>query len=245
MAIGIDFGGAKHWTKEAAKLAPQITTINGTRYRRTVFGGSFRLYTPEMEKAEQQAELERQQNYQERMSYLNLSKEWYSMKEEDRIKIGNELFPLEKISELPTREEFQTLKGSSEMINDSPTYVPQSYFDYRKSKGGGELRSVVPKFTEIEKLTGAEKFREFAYKEQYFERNDQLNYFAGEVVRSNEEAQRKLRPEVIQEAKDQAIKQSEEMGMVGSARKTRKPLKKTPLQISSNPLENETVNIPT
>lgn len=238
----IDFGGANYWQGELGKLAPQRIQVNGQNFERKVFGGAYTWFDPVKEKEEQQRQ---QQDYQERMARLRVTKDWYSMSEEERQNIGKELFPMEVLSSsAPTREEFQALKGTSQKIDDADVYVPQSFTEYRRQREGGQMTSYTP-FTEIEKLTGAERFKEFAYKENYFERNEQLNAFAGEKIREQEEAQRKLRPEVIQEAKDKALAQREELASIGSVRKTRELTKKTSLQISTPSVETETVNIPT
>jgi hypothetical protein len=249
----IDFGGAKHWTREAGKLAPQEIKVGSRYFRRTVFGGPLVPFDPVKEKEEEE---ERQRAYQERMAELRVTTEWYSMSEEGRQNIGKELFPMDTLSsDVPTREEFQKLKGTSQKIDiaqghlhefdrrmDTDVYVPESFTKYRiKRLNEGSYGP----FTEVEKLTGAERFREFAFNDNYFERNEQLDYFAGERIREQEEAQRKLRPEVIQEAKNKAIAQREELASIGSVRKTRELTKKTPLQISTPSIETETVNIPT
>jgi hypothetical protein len=249
----IDFGGARHWASELGKLAEQEHRVGNQHFRRTKFGGPYMWFDPVAEKEEE----ERQQRaYQERMAKLRVTTEWYSMSEEERLNIGKELFPMDTLSSaVPTREEFQKLKGTSQKIDigqghlhefdrrmDTDVYVPESFTKYLIKRGNEN--SYTP-FTEIEKLTGAERFREFAFNDNYFERNEQLDYFAGERIREQEEAQRRRRPEVIQEAKNKALAQREELASIGSVRKTRELTKKTPLQISTPYLETETVNIPT
>lgn len=262
----MDFGVAKHWEKELNKLAPQNIVFNGQTFRRSVFGGPFEWYDAE---AEARDFANQQREFEQRTKEYQTQIDWYKMSEDERKRIGNELFQapvtpkggwnrqaLVDAGLIPE----SSLKNVSEQENLFPFIrgVRREPFD---SQYGAFVYA--PKFQETSTIYKQQarlnpnvtdknvlRFQDLALKEGYAFRNPDLDKFIQEEYQRYQTVQAQNTPEAIQKAKSQQLEVKEQVALRSGREAVRKTPRKSPLQINiseeTSQLPQETsVNLPT
>jgi len=262
----MDIGGAKHWQSELSKLAPQERVVNGQTFRRSVFGGPYVWYDAE---AEARDSANQQRMHEQKMKNLQTNIDWYGMSEDDRKRIGNELFQAPVTPEGGWNKQAlvdagliaeSRLKNVSEQENLFPLIR-----DVRRDPFDSEKGAFVfaPKFQETSTVYNQQsrlnpnvtnentlRFQELALKEGYAFRNPDLDKFIQEEYQRYQTVQEQNTPEAIQKAKSQQIEVKEQVALRSGRETIKKTPKKSPLQINiaeenSQLTQENPVNIPT
>lgn len=254
----MDFGGARHYYGERAKLAPQTIVVNGNHYERTEFGGPWKFFIPENRARE---EREAKEAYEKRMSELNTTKEWYSMTEEQRKDIGSKLFPTVATPEGGwTREKLVEAGIFSKAALSRPEssasfFSAQGQLGSIKQKGMDSENQPIFTFQSKAALVPQEigRFSQLASAEGYFPENKELNEFLTQIGREAKSELTKLAPKAIEAAKTEALEKQIEASQDMPRSSGRDTLKRGLSSSAKNTLrvggfdatQEQTVNIPT
>lgn len=261
-----DFGGAKHWESELSKLAPQDIVLNGQTYRRSVFGGAYEWYDAE---AEARDFANQKREFEQMTKAYQTEIDWYKMSEDERKRIGNELFQAPVTPEGGWNKQAlvdagligkSSLKAKSEQENLFPFIrgvrrdpSDPEYGDFVFAPQYQETSTVYNQPSRLNPNVTDEnilRFQDLALKEGYAFRNPDLDKFIQEEYQRYQTIQEQNTPEAIQKAKSQQIEIKEQVALRSGREAVRKTPRKSPLQINiseeTSQLPQETsVNLPT
>lgn len=262
----LDFGGAKHWEKELIKLAPQDIVLNGQTFRRSVFGGVFEWYDAKAE-ARDFANLQRE--FEQRTKEYQTQIDWYKMSEDERKRIGNELFQapvtpeggwdrkalvdagLIAESSLRNRSEQENLFPFIRDVRRDPSDPQEGAFVFapksqQTSTVYNQPSRLNPNVTDENVL----RFQDLALEEGYAFRNPDLDRFIQEEYQRYQTVLEQSTSEAIQKAKTQQSEIKEQVALRSGRESVKKTPRKSPLQINiseeNSQLPQEiSVNLPT
>jgi len=226
------------------------------------YGASYEAFDPQ----EEQRQL---QESQSRIQKLQTLRDWYGMSEDERKRIGSELFQAPVTPEggwnrqalieagivgeavLKNRSEAENLFPFMRGVRRDPNDPEYGAFMYapryqETSTVYNQQSRLNPNVTDENTL----RFQELALKEGYAFRNPDLDKFIQEEYQRYQTVQEQNTPEAIQKAKSQQIEVKEQVALRSGRETVKKTPKKSPLQINiaeedSQLTQENPVNIPT
>jgi hypothetical protein len=254
----IDFGGAKHWEREAAKLAPQTISLKSPAgkfqtYHRLEYGGGWMSDAQYQEMLKDRAR--KAEEREQRIKRLETMTEWYKMSEDERIRIGNELYKAPVTPESGWTRESAITSGLVDKNRLEKYYSPdEPLFDFLTgAKRQDILDPNVYYFNSLQKNLevtdpNLTRFLDLAEEGGYAGRNTEFDKFVNEQYQLKNLQTQSSTPQAIEKAK-QAQREEKQLTVQRSSRSTAVIRKKSPLQINTteenSQLPDETlINIP-